>query len=109
MTSRSPDIEQAQGAPRTPGRPARLARRWRPSWLRALPLLARYITRTMPWATLITSCLAGLAAFTMGAESGKEWGVLAAGTLLVMAPLAVAFIAFQRRFVDSFVFSGVKG
>jgi sn-glycerol 3-phosphate transport system permease protein len=51
----------------------------------------------------------GLAAFTMGAESGKEWGVLAAGTLLVMAPLAVAFVAFQRRFVDSFVFSGVKG
>jgi sn-glycerol 3-phosphate transport system permease protein len=51
----------------------------------------------------------GLAAFTMGAESGKEWGVLAAGTLLVMAPLAAAFIAFQRRFVDSFVFSGVKG
>ncbi|MEA2812867.1 MAG: hypothetical protein QOE02_2634, partial [Rhodospirillaceae bacterium] len=24
-------------------------------------------------------------------------------------PLAVAFVAFQRRFVDSFVFSGVKG
>lgn len=51
----------------------------------------------------------GLAAFTRGAEGGKEWGVLAAGTLLVMAPLAVAFIAFQRRFVDSFVFSGIKG
>ena len=51
----------------------------------------------------------GLASFTMGAESGKEWGVLAAGTLLVMAPLAVVFVAFQRRFVDSFVFSGVKG
>ena len=46
----------------------------------------------------------GLAAFTRGAEGGKEWGVLAAGTLLVMAPLAVAFVAFQRRFVDSFVF-----
>ncbi|WP_422001343.1 carbohydrate ABC transporter permease [Reyranella sp.] len=51
----------------------------------------------------------GLAAFTRGAEGGKEWGVLAAGTLLVMAPLALAFVAFQRRFVDSFVFSGVKG
>jgi len=50
-----------------------------------------------------------LASFAMGAEGGKEWGVLAAGTLLVMAPLAVAFVAFQRRFVDSFVFSGVKG
>jgi sn-glycerol 3-phosphate transport system permease protein len=51
----------------------------------------------------------GLATFALGSEGGKEWGVLAAGTLLVMAPLAVAFIAFQRRFVDSFVFSGVKG
>lgn len=51
----------------------------------------------------------GLAAFTRGAEGGKEWGVLAAGTLLVMAPLALAFVAFQRRFVDSFVFSGIKG
>ena len=51
----------------------------------------------------------GLAAFTRGAEGGKEWGVLAAGTLLVMAPLAAAFVAFQRRFVDSFVFSGIKG
>ncbi len=51
----------------------------------------------------------GLAQFTLGAETGKDWGLLAAGTLLVMAPLAVAFIAFQRRFVDSFVFSGVKG
>ncbi len=51
----------------------------------------------------------GLAAFTRGAEGGKEWGVLAAGTLLVVAPLALAFVAFQRRFVDSFVFSGIKG
>ncbi|WP_255468764.1 carbohydrate ABC transporter permease [Reyranella sp. CPCC 100927] len=51
----------------------------------------------------------GLATFTKGAEGAKEWGVLAAGTLLVMAPLAVVFVAFQRRFVDSFVFSGIKG
>jgi sn-glycerol 3-phosphate transport system permease protein len=51
----------------------------------------------------------GLATFTKGAEGAKEWGVLAAGTLLVMAPLAFAFVAFQRRFVESFVFSGIKG
>jgi sn-glycerol 3-phosphate transport system permease protein len=51
----------------------------------------------------------GLATFTMGAEGAKEWGVLAAGTLLVMAPLAIAFVAFQRRFVESFMFSGIKG
>jgi hypothetical protein len=35
------------------------------SWLRALPLLTRYIIRSMPWVTLITGCLAGLAIFTI--------------------------------------------
>jgi sn-glycerol 3-phosphate transport system permease protein len=51
----------------------------------------------------------GLAAFTRGAEGAKEWGVLAAGTLLVSAPLIAAFVAFQRQFVNSFMFSGIKG
>jgi hypothetical protein len=64
VTSRSPDIEHAEGAPRAPGQPARRARR-RLSRLRALPPLARYITRTMPWVTLITSCLACLAIFAI--------------------------------------------
>ena len=50
----------------------------------------------------------GLAAFTRSAEGGKEWGH-GGRHALVMAPLAVAFVAFQRRFVDSFVFSGIKG
>ena len=43
------------------------------------------------------------------AEGGQEWGLLAAGTLLVALPLVVAFLAFQRQFIDSFMFSGVKG
>ena len=43
---------------------ARRGRR-RLSWLRALPLLTRYIIRSMPWVTLITGCLAGLAIFTI--------------------------------------------
>lgn len=51
----------------------------------------------------------GLATFTMGAESAKEWGVLAAGTLFVMLPLGVAFLCWQRQFINSFVFSGIKG
>jgi sn-glycerol 3-phosphate transport system permease protein len=50
----------------------------------------------------------GLASFTSGAEAGSEWGVIAAGTFFVAAPLLVAFVVFQRRFVDSFVFSGIK-
>ena len=50
----------------------------------------------------------GLASFTSGAEAGSAWGVVAAGTFLVAAPLLVLFLLFQRRFVSSFVFSGIK-
>jgi len=50
----------------------------------------------------------GLASFTAGAEAGSEWGVIAAGTFLVAAPLLIVFVLFQRRFVSSFTFSGIK-
>ena len=50
----------------------------------------------------------GLASFTSGAEAGSEWGVVAAGTALVAGPLLVAFLIFQRRFVSSLVFTGLK-
>jgi len=50
----------------------------------------------------------GLASFTLSSESGGEWGVIAAGTALVAAPLLVGFVVFQRRFISSFVFSGLK-
>lgn len=50
----------------------------------------------------------GLAAFTRGQEGAQAWGVIAAGTLLVIAPLATGFLMFQRRFVNSFISSGIK-
>ena len=50
----------------------------------------------------------GLASFASGAEAGSAWGVVAAGTLFVTAPLLVFFLIFQRRFVSSFVYSGIK-
>ena len=50
----------------------------------------------------------GLSAFTRGQEGAQAWGVIAAGTLFVIAPLAIGFLAFQRRFVNSFVSSGIK-
>ena len=50
----------------------------------------------------------GLASFTSGAEAGSEWGVIAAGTFFVAAPLLVIFVLFQRQFVSSFTFSGIK-
>ena len=50
----------------------------------------------------------GLASFAGASESGGQWGVVAAGTALVAAPLLVLFVLFQRRIVGSFVFSGIK-
>ena len=50
----------------------------------------------------------GLASFASGSEAGSAWGVVAAGTLFVTAPLLVLFLIFQRRFVSSFVYSGIK-
>ena len=50
----------------------------------------------------------GLASFTSGAEAGSEWGVIAAGTFFVAAPLLVIFVVFQRQFVSSFTLSGIK-
>ena len=50
----------------------------------------------------------GLASFTMSSESGGEWGVIAAGTALVAAPLLIGFAIFQRRFVANLVSTGLK-
>ena len=50
----------------------------------------------------------GLASFTLGAEGASEWGLIAAGTVLVAVPLLVVFVSFQRQFVSSFLSSGIK-
>ena len=66
------------------------------------------------WPLIATSSPAhqvltvGLASFTSAAEAGSDWGVIAAGTLLVAAPLLIGFALFQRQFVSSLVSTGLK-
>jgi sn-glycerol 3-phosphate transport system permease protein len=50
----------------------------------------------------------GLASFASGAEAGGQWGVVAAGTVLVAGPLLLLFVLFQRRITASFAFTGIK-
>ena len=50
----------------------------------------------------------GLSVFTATAEGTQAWGTIAAGTLMVIAPLLVTFLIFQKRFISSFVTSGIK-
>jgi sn-glycerol 3-phosphate transport system permease protein len=42
-------------------------------------------------------------------ESGADWTLLMAATVFVTAPLMVIFLIFQRKFIESFMFSGLKG
>ncbi|HLW48643.1 MAG TPA: carbohydrate ABC transporter permease [bacterium] len=67
------------------------------------------------WPLIITdtdrarTVTVGLASFTQSAESAAQWNLIAAGTVIVILPLLVLFILFQRRFVESFMYSGLKG
>lgn len=51
----------------------------------------------------------GFASFARSAESGMEWGLIAAGAVLVALPMVLAFLLFQRAFVEAFARSGLKG
>ncbi len=50
----------------------------------------------------------GLVRFTQLGEIGARWSLLMAATLIVAAPLLLAFLFLQRRFVRSFLYSGIK-
>ncbi len=41
-------------------------------------------------------------------ESGVDWSIISAATLLSVAPLLIAFLLFQRQFVQSFMHAGIK-
>ncbi len=42
-------------------------------------------------------------------ESGADWTLLMAATAFVTAPLMGIFLVFQRKFIESFMYSGLKG
>ncbi|RYY54652.1 MAG: carbohydrate ABC transporter permease, partial [Comamonadaceae bacterium] len=39
---------------------------------------------------------------------GVDWSIITAATLMTSAPLLVAFLLFQRQFVQSFMRAGIK-
>jgi sn-glycerol 3-phosphate transport system permease protein len=51
----------------------------------------------------------GLALLSQATESNPEWSLTMAATIIVVFPLLLAFIIFQRRFIQSFMHSGLKG
>jgi len=80
------------------GQPARRARRSRLCWLRALPLLARPVTRTMPWVTLMSGCLAGTTYLVVLARvAGTSHAPLGVGIVHLALLPAIAALAFVLR------------
>ncbi len=65
------------------------------------------------WPLVITNSVetrpvtVGLSVFS-AIDSGVEWSVINAATLMTSAPLLLAFLLFQRQFVQSFMRAGIK-
>ncbi len=49
----------------------------------------------------------GLSVFA-GTDQGIDWGIINAATLISSAPLLLAFLLFQRQFVQSFLRAGIR-
>jgi len=65
------------------------------------------------WPLIVTNSVStrpltvGLAVFS-GSDQGIDWSIITAATFLSVAPLLVAFLLFQRQFVQSFMQAGIK-
>ena len=85
----------------------------RPTYLAYGLVSVSYHWNNFLWPLVITNSIetrpltVGLAIF--GApESGVDWAVISAGTIMAVAPLLVAFLLFQRQFMQSFMQAGIK-
>ncbi|HET7834726.1 MAG TPA: carbohydrate ABC transporter permease [Variovorax sp.] len=65
------------------------------------------------WPLIITNSVnarpltVGLQVFS-SVDQGVDWSVITAATLMTSAPLLIAFLLFQRQFVQSFMRAGIK-
>ena len=65
------------------------------------------------WPLIVTNSVGsrpltvGLQIFSSG-DQGIDWSIITAATLLSAGPLLVAFLLFQRQFVQSFLRAGIR-
>jgi sn-glycerol 3-phosphate transport system permease protein len=85
----------------------------RPTYIAYALVSVSYHWNNFLWPLVVTNSVetrpltVGLAVF--GApESGVDWSIITAGTLTSVGPLLVAFLLFQRQFVQSFMHAGIK-
>lgn len=65
------------------------------------------------WPLIVTNSVnsrpltVGLQVFS-STEQGVDWAIITAATLMTSGPLLIAFLLFQRQFVQSFMRAGIK-
>ncbi|NEW07382.1 carbohydrate ABC transporter permease [Paenibacillus sp. SYP-B3998] len=87
----------------------------RPVYVSFAVVSVSYHWNNFLWPLIVTNSVnnrpltVGLALFAKSSESGGQWTEVCAATLLVVAPIFIGFMLFQRQFISSFMHSGIKG
>jgi sn-glycerol 3-phosphate transport system permease protein len=85
----------------------------RPVYLAYALVSVSYHWNNFLWPLIITNSVesrpltVGLQVFSSG-DQGIDWSIITAATLITTAPLLVAFLLFQRQFVQSFMRAGIR-
>jgi sn-glycerol 3-phosphate transport system permease protein len=85
----------------------------RPVYLAYALVSVSYHWNNFLWPLIITNSVGsrpltvGLQVFSAG-DQGIDWSIITAATLLTTAPLLIAFLLFQRQFVQSFMRAGIR-
>ncbi len=85
----------------------------RPVYLAYALVSVSYHWNNFLWPLIITNSVesrpltVGLQVFSAG-DQGIDWSIITAATLLTTAPLLIAFLLFQRQFVQSFMRAGIR-
>ena len=85
----------------------------RPTYIAFALVSVSYHWNNFLWPLIVTNSVGsrpltvGLAVF--GApETGVDWSIITAATVMTMAPLLLLFLLFQRQFVQSFMRAGIR-
>jgi sn-glycerol 3-phosphate transport system permease protein len=85
----------------------------RPTYLAYALVSVSYHWNNFLWPLIITNSVetrpvtVGLQVFS-ATDQGIDWSIITAATLLSTGPLLVAFLLFQRQFVQSFMRAGIR-
>ena len=85
----------------------------RPTYIAYGLVAVSYHWNNFLWPLVITNSVTtrpltvGLAVFA-STDQGIDWSIITAATLMTSAPLLIAFLLFQRQFVQSFMRAGIR-